>query len=475
MISLNPFAALSAAQIEQFEQGAEDLLDRTGFCVQHDALRARARAEGARVDGGDGRVRFPKGLLRELLGRIPPTYTIRNAAGGRCEIGGAAEPGLFAITNDPWIIDYESGQPRHPRLEDVVRHTMLGQQIESVVCMSCMDYPVVECADATSSWRALEAHLRHHAKHWAVLAASPEKFEDCLAVAQVLNGGEDPAGSRLMTCGVAVRSPLTLTAPNGELLLAACANDFPVVPTICPMAGTTAPYSLASTLLLAHAENVFMAALTQLVRPGHPFQYGLGPSVSDMRTAHDRYYTLDKVLWKVAGAQLAKAHGIPCGAECGGTMSHRGDTQAGAEGMLFMLAAYASGADLLCGLGSCYNANGLSAEMMVIQEAWLDAARFLAQGLRTDPTRLGLDNLAAGGPGGEFLTDALTLEFCRGGEFFDNALFDYAGDAGAGRSMLERAHERVEALLAGYACPVPHDIQEGLARHFHDFYCQHGL
>ena len=475
MVSLNPFTALSDAQVEQFDQGAEDLLERTGFCVQHDALRARARAQGAHVDDADGRVRFPKPLLRELLGRTPPTYTIRNAAGGGREIGGGADPGVFAITNDPWIIDYDTGQPRHPSLDDVVRHTILGQQIESVVCMSCMDYPVVECADATSSWRALEAHLLHHAKHWAVLAASPEKLEDCLAIARVLNRGQDPAGSRLMTCGVAVRSPLTLTGPNGELLLAACAHDFPVVPTICPMAGTTAPYSLASTLLLAHAENLFMAALTQLIRPGNPFQYGLGPSVSDMRTAHDRYYTLDKVLWKVAGAQLAKAHNMPCGAECGGAMTHRCDVQTGAEGMLFMLAAYASGADLLCGLGSCYNANGMSAEMMVIQEAWLDAARFLTNGINTAPTRLGLDNIAEAEPGGEFLTDPLTLELCRGGEFFDNALFDYTGHAGDAPSMLERAHERVEELLAGYECPVPHDIREGLARHFHDFYRQHRL
>jgi len=236
------------------------------------------------------------------------------------------------------------------------------------------------------------------------------------------------------------------------------------------MAGTTAPYSMASTLVLAHAENLFMAALTQLIRPGHPFQYALGPSVSDMRTAHDRYYTLDKVLWKAAGVQLAQAYGLPCGAECGGAMTHRYDIQTGAEGLLFMLAAYASRADLLCGLGSCYNANGLSAEMMVIQEAWLDAARFLTQGIRCEPARLGLDGIGQAGPGGEFLTDPLTLEFCRGGEFFENDRFDYSGHAGDAPPMQERAHARVEEVISGYECPLPGGIREGLARHFHDFH-----
>ena len=44
---------------------------------------------------------------------------------------------------------------------------------------------------------------------------------------------------------------------------------------------------------------------------------------------------------------------------------------------------------------------------------------------------------------------------------------------GAAETLSYRAHERVEELVAGYECPVPHDIREGLARHFHDFYRQH--
>ena len=469
MLSLNPMMALSEGQVEQFRDAVGQLLERTGFCVEHDDLLARAKAAGARVDEANGRVRLPVPLLEELLAQVPPTYTIRDVAGGAFEVGGG-EPGVFAITNDPWIIDYETQQPRHPCLDDVKRHTILGQRIESVVCMSCMDYPVTDFADDTSSWRALEAHLSHHAKHNAVLPTSPGRLREWLKIAAILNRGEDLVGSRLLTCGVAVVSPLKLTEPNGDLLREACAHDLPVVPTICPMAGTTSPYTLASTLLLAHAENLFMAAMTQLVRPGSPFQYAIGPSVSDMRSAHDRYYTLDKVLWKVAGVQLAKAYNMPCGAECGGCMAERCDAQTGAEGMLFMLSAYASGADLLCGLGSCYNANGLSAEMMVIQQAWLEAARFLAKGINSDGRRLGLDNLEDAGPGANFLTDPLTLEFCRGGEFFENPIFDYAGQ----KSMLERAHERVEDLVAGYECPVPGEVQEGLARYFRGF-CANSL
>ena len=469
MQSLNPFTALSESQIAEIHTAAQYLLEHTGFAVQHDELLRRAAKAGANVDEAGGRVRFPAQLLRELLGQAPPRYTVRNIAGGAHEIGGPA-PCIFGITNDPWVIDYATRELRRPCLADVVRHTALAQQIDGVTCVSCMDFPVTDCSDETSPLRAFEAHLLNHTLHYIVYASSPERFRTWTESIRVLNRGQDLAGTRLLSSAVAIVSPLTLTKPNGDLLLAACDGDFPIIPTICPMAGTTSPYTIASTLLVAHCENLFAAALAQIVRPGMPFLYALGPSVSDMRTGRDQYYTLDKVLWKVAAVQLARACSLPCMAECGGAMGYRPDVQTGAEGMLFMLGASASGADVLSGLGSCHNANGMSAEMMLVQRAWLDAARFLAGGMRLDEGRLGMANIAEAGPGAHFMTDLLTLECARGGEFFVNGLFDYSGGHGGGESMFERAHARVEALTEGYKSPVPGDIQEALRRHFRGLY-----
>ena len=46
---------------------------------------------------------------------------------------------------------------------------------------------------------------------------------------------------------------------------------------------------------------------------------------------------------------------MPASAECGGTMTYRYDQQNWVEGMLFMKAAYDSGADVLADFGSDYN------------------------------------------------------------------------------------------------------------------------
>jgi trimethylamine--corrinoid protein Co-methyltransferase len=259
-----------------------------------------------------------------------------------------------------------------------------------------------------------------------------------------------------------------LNAINCELLKRSVSRGFVILPTICPMAGSTAPYSLAGTLLQSHIEVLMVATMTQLLRAGHPVVYATGLSVTDLQTGADLYYTLDKVLWKLAAVELGRAERMPTWAECGGTLTHRYDPQCGAEGMLFMLAAHASGADMISGFGSCHNAVGMSGEIMVIQESWLRAARHLTRGIRTDDLRMAAENLRRVGPGGQFLDDDLTVELMRSDEFFRDGVFDLSGGHGAGRPMLERAHERVEQLVAGYSSRVPGDVQEGLRRHFHD-------
>jgi trimethylamine--corrinoid protein Co-methyltransferase len=460
---------LSETQIEELKRSTEYLLENVGFHVPHEGILKLAANAGAKVDEAAGVIRLPAELLRELLSRVPSRYSISTVDGKEYEVGGGKQNSL-AIVTDPWIIDYDTQTPRRPCLEDVRKHTIIAQKLDHVSAISRMDFPVVEYGDATSSLRALEIHLLNHTKHYFVYAGSLEGFQQWLELGSILSGGRELSNSRLMTVAVAIVSPLTLTDINVELLLGATANNFPVIPTICPMAGTTSPYSKDTTLLLGNAENIFVAALTQILNPGNPFLYLFGPSRSNMRTGHDMYYTVDKVLWKAAATELAKSYGIPVAAECGGTMTYRYDQQNGAEGMLFMLAAQNTGSDFLNGIGSCHNANGMSAEMMLIQSAWLEAARFMGDGISTCNLERGIESVLNAGHGGNFLTDDLTLDLLRSGEFFKNAMFDFTGGYEDAPSMLEKAHNEVEKMIHDYRSPVPESIQEDLQRYFRNLY-----
>jgi trimethylamine--corrinoid protein Co-methyltransferase len=463
---------LSSGQIQEIQRATQDILENVGVQVMHEGILQHARAAGARVDETSGIVRIPAPLLQELLAQVPPQYHIADLEGAGFTVGGNVQ-GCLAIVTDPWIIDYHTQLPRRPNLEDVRRHTIIAQKLEPVVAVSRMDFPVTDVQGSTSSLRALEEHLLHYGKHIYVLPTSLESLEQWLEIGQILTQDKDLAQSRLITVGVPMLSPLRLTETNAAILLKACANNFPIVSTICPMAGTTGPYSKIGTLLLGNAENVFLAALIQIIRPGHPYLYALGPSRTNMLSGGDMYYTLDKVLWKLAAAQMGHSYNMPVTSECGGTMTYRYDQQNGAEGVLFMLAAYESQASLLAGIGSCYNANGMSAEMMVVHIAWLEAARFLSRGINTETLDLAVESINRVGPGGHYLADDLTFKLLRSDEFFSSDLFDHSESYGPHPSLLERAHQKVEEMVAGFESPVPGKVQEDLKRYFHDLYRQY--
>lgn len=456
---------MSVDEIEQVRSATEHLLDREGFRVAHAGLRRLCRKAGARVDDARETVQLPPELLRQLLSQVPESFDMIHASGRRTQVGGQTQHGM-AIVTDPWIVDYTTQRPRRPVLDDVRRHTVIAQRLDCIQSSSRMDFPVADVAGPTSSLEAFETYFLHQNKHVLVYVTSMQQYQQYRDIGSILLDGRDVAGSGLMTVAVALLTPLALTDLNAELLLAACRDGFAIVPTSCPIAGTTSPYTLAGTLLMGNVENVFVAALSQIVKPGNPFLYAHGPSRSDMQSGHDQYYTLDKVLWKLGAVQLARSYGLPVAAECGGAMTHRYDQQSGAEGVLFMAAAASSGAHLLAGFGSCYNAVGMSAEMMLIQTSWLHAARFLQQGIRFDGGRLGAENIAAIGPGGSYLVDDLTLMHLRDDEFFHDELFDFGGETGDGRPLVARAHDRVEELTADPRCPHPEPIQAALRTYF---------
>jgi trimethylamine---corrinoid protein Co-methyltransferase len=244
---------------------------------------------------------------------------------------------------------------------------------------------------------------------------------------------------------------------------------YPIISTVCPMAGTTAPYSLAGTVLAANVEALLPVLVAQVYRPGHPVLYAIGPSVTDMRSGHNLYYRVEKMLFKLAGIQMGKYYRLPVAGEAGGTLTHRADVQNGAESMLYLLASVAAGQNLIGGLGSLYNANGMSAEQIVMQCGLADMAEYVARGIDFSDEKLAVDSLLRTGAGGNFLTDELTIKLLRSGEFFDSPLLDLTGGYTEGApGMLQIAHRKVVELVESYQPTVPGNVREAIERFFRD-------
>lgn len=440
----------------------EQTLREIGLRVENAFVREKCAAAGAEVRGE--RVFFQPDVLKRLLALAPRTYTIRNAYGRSWTIGGQRQY-MAGIVIDPWINSPEAGQ-RRPDMQDLMTNLALMDAFDDIVMVSRMDFPVADYAGGDSSYRALEQFFLNYGKHISAYCTTPDSLREYFAVGQAMLGEKPLRDSALFTVAVATLSPLAVTDLNCELMLEACKYNFPIVPTTCPMAGTTSPYSLVATFVQGMAEALGLCAIVQAVNPGNPYLMAYGPSVSSLVDGHDMYYTMDKPVWKLAAAEVSAAYNLPFAAECGGTMPIGFDMQCGAESMMHMLSGVASGAAVLCGVGSCYNANGLSAENIVIGMALKRASDFMTRGMRLDTLDSGLDSMREQQDVGHYMMDDLTLELMRSDEFFADPLFNYMGEFKEAPSMLDRAHAQVLEIADRFVSPVPAEIQARIKAYF---------
>ncbi len=461
---------LNDVDVERLHEKTLALYENVGVCVHHaEALKVLKNA-GARVEEASGRVRFPAAMVKELLALTSPIAIETGINGRVLEVGGRNRYYLSLIL-DPFIVDYRDGL-RRPVLEDVRRHTILGESLNRVNSMMRMQFPVTDVPEPDCYYKSMEVFLCHTSKHTAAYPTSEQNCRDWMEVMEVIAdvAGFDVATTPLLSLAMAVTTPLQVHGPNIEIMKMAMSRCYPIISTVCPMAGTTAPYSIAGTCLLANAEALLPVLIAQCYKPGHPVFYTVGPSVTDMKTGHDLYYRAEKMLFKLVGVQMGKFYKLPIAGEAGGTLTHRADIQNGAESMMYLLAAM-TGQNVVGGLGSLHNANGMSAEQIIMQCGLADMAEFVTRGVNVSDHLLALDSIARVGPGGNYLTDPLTIEQLRSDEFFKSPYVDLCGGyVPQAPGMHEIAHQEVERLVGQYRPTVPQQIRDAIRSHFQKKY-----
>ena len=464
-------SVLSDAEIEKLHEKTLEVLETVGIRITHDEAIAKLRRAGARVDEASCTVKFPRELVKELLDQAPSFAIETGLNGKRMEVGGDNRYYLSLIL-DPYIFDYNDGL-RRPVLEDVRRHTIIGESLERVDILMRMQYPVSDVPEPDSYLKTLEICLCHHTKHTSAYPTSAENCRQWMDVMEVIAdaAGLDVDTTPLMSVAMAITSPLQVHGENIEIMKMAMERCYPIISTVCPMAGTTSPYSIAGTALTANVEALAPVLIAQVYKPGHPVLYAVGPSVTNMVTGHDLYYRAEKMLFKTIGTQMGRYYGLPVAGEAGGSLTHRADVQNGAESMAYLLASVAGGQNVMGGLGSLYNANGMSAEQIIMQCGLADMAEYVSRGVEMSDARLGLESIRNTGPGGNFLTDELTIEQLRGDEFFTSPDMDLSGGYEADApGMYEMAHEKAIALVGSYTPTVPEKVRDAIRGYFRDKY-----
>jgi trimethylamine--corrinoid protein Co-methyltransferase len=457
---------LSGEGLARIEETADRILEEVGIDFRGGDERSLAlwRAAGARVEGE--RVRFPRGLVSEVLNTAPASFTQHARNPARSVVIGGESVVFAPAYGSPFVMDLDRGR-RYGTIEDFRNFVKLAY---ASPWLHHSGGTVCEPVDLPVNKRHLHmvyAHFRHSDKALLGAVTAPERAEDSVEMARIVFGEDFVDANCVIMGNVNVNSPLVWDATmTGAIRAYARANQGSViVPFI--LGGAMGPVTTAGAIAQAHAETLVGCALAQLERPGAPTVYGNFLSSMSLRSGSPTFGTPEPALGSLVVGQLARRAGLPLRCSGAFTTSKLPDAQSMTESVTSMHAAVLGGANfVLHAAGFLDGLLSMSYERFVMDADYCGALHTYLAGMAVDDNALAMDAFGEVGPGEHFLGCGHTMANYEtafwDSQIADNDTFEQWSEAG-GTDTATRANRRWKKLLEDYeAPPIDEAVDEGL-------------
>lgn len=454
------FSVLSAGQCEAVYLAALEVLERTGVDYYVDEAIDLLRKAGAVVAGR--RVRIPSALIKQAL----------NAAPSRCVLSGRDRKRSVVLESNrvyfgtgsdcPFIVDIETGERRRYTYKDVETAAKIADALPNIDFFMSLGL-VSDVPTATYDRHQFLAMVSNCTKPFVVTAVDRDGLNDLYEMSCEIIGGEDEwRKGPLFSVYLEPSSPLMESEEAITKLLLAAEKGIPAVYTPCPIAGATAPATLAGYLTQALAESLSGLVVAYLKKPGLPIAIGGLQSILDMTTMTMPYGCPEMALISAASTDIAKYLKLPMFSSGGCSDAKVPDEQAAAEAGVNLLMAILSGGNYVHDVG--YLESGLigSWEQLVMCDEIIGMVKRIARGITVDDETLAVDVIDAVGPGGNFLGEDHTRRHFRS-EFWMPKLMDRwnweTWQANGAKTLGQRVKEKTLEIARTYNPePIPEDV-----------------
>ena len=413
---------LSEENLRRIEAAADRILAEIGIEFRDDPVALdHWRKAGAEVDGV--LVRFPPGMLREILGSAPAEFTqhARNPAHS-VRIGGRNV--VFAPAyGSPFVMDLDKGR-RFGTLEDFRNFIMLAQASPN---FHHSGGTICEPTDIPVNKRHLDmvmAHIELSDRPFMGSVTAEERSEDSIEMARILFGAEFTDQNCVILGNVNVNSPLVWDGTMTRSLRAyARANQAAVVVPFI-LGGAMGPVTNAGAIAQSLAETMAGCALTQLERKGAPVIFGNFLSSMSLRSGSPTFGTPEPAIGSMVIGQLARRLNLPLRCSGNFTTSKVPDAQAMTEGTMSMLAAIQCGANfILHSAGFLDGLLSMSYEKFMLDDDLCGALHSYLDGVQIDDNTLAVEAFAEVGPGTHYFGCSHTMPNYQTA-FWDSGLAD---------------------------------------------------
>lgn len=449
---------LDDGQLDTLQATTLEILEQTGIhCPSEKALNIYAE-HGAIVDFSNQLVKLPTPVVMEAISHAPRYYTMgARQSSFDLVLDGKA---LYCATDGCGVetIDFATRQRRGSKKADVADMARVCDALSAIGFF----WPIVSAQDFpdTAPLHEIDAAFNNTIKHIqseTIMGEWTARY--AIEMADVVAGNEEVRRKRpplsLLVCSIA---PLAQDREGLESALMFAQAGLPVGFMSMANTGSTAPATLAGTLVIADAEIISALVLMQMACPGASVFHSMMPGVMHPRTGDYLSSTLESSSFYPLGTEIAHHWGVPTLAGIFGTDAMVPGWQSAAEAESSLLLCALTGAETGSGLGLVESCMLLYPEAVVLDADVYHRVRHEAAGLDTSPEALALDVIKEVGPRGHFLAHRHTRTHLRQRQF--SQLTSQPGPGGTIRDPVEVAREKVEWILGNHHPQPLEDAQQ---------------
>ncbi|MEM9968591.1 MAG: trimethylamine methyltransferase family protein [Pseudomonadota bacterium] len=353
------YRPLSQDDMEAIHDAALTALEDIGLADAPASGVAYMTGAGA-VEGTDGRLRFPRGLVEDTLAAANRSVTLfaRDPAQDLVLSGNRVHYGTAGAAVH--MVDVENNLYRECGVQDLYDAARITDQLDNI---HFLQRPMV-CRDITDNLEmdlnTIYACCSGTTKHIGTSFTEAQFIPHALDLLHMIAGSEEAWRARpfVLNSNCFVVPPMKFATESCEVMEKVIEGGMPVLLLSAGMAGATAPSTVAGAIVQAVAECLAGLVYVNAVKPGHPAVFGTWPFGLDLRSGAMTGGSGEQALLTAGCAQMHSFYGLPGGAAAGIADAKMPDMQAGWEQMCSNVMAG------LSGLNMVYEAAGMHASLL---------------------------------------------------------------------------------------------------------------
>jgi trimethylamine---corrinoid protein Co-methyltransferase len=412
---------------------------------------------GAAVDFQAQTARIPERITDQALASAPKEFFLYNLTGQPVvHYGGNQvhfDPGSAAVS----ILDAESGQQRPPTTDDLVKFIKLVEMLPQYDAQSTA-FVCRDVAEGIGDLYRLYLALNFMSKPIITGAFGKQTWWVMWEMLCAVAGGEAALAEKpLAVFDVCPSPPLLWSDLTCQNMIDCARKRVPAQLVSMPLAGATAPVTLAGAIVQHAAESLSGIVIHQLAQPEAPIVWGGAPAAFDMRTGTTPMG--DPATWLIdcGYIEVGKALSLPTHTYMGATDAKLLDAQSGLESAGGAILGALAGVNMISGAGMIDFLRCQSFEKLVIDAEIIGMAKRLARGIDAHEQPMAYELLRQVGFGAGFLATPHTQRWFRKELHLSSAVIDRSSLDGwqknGAKSATDRAREQVDRLLVNYKLP----------------------